>query len=204
MEANNYTEKTQQALIRAQRIATERGNPQIEPEHMLLALLEQSDGVVPRVVLELGVDPQRLRLDLEQVLARKPRAQGAAAQVAISPALLRVLQAADREAQALRDEYISTEHILLALADTTAGEISRYLAAQGISREAVLRALTGKLPPGRCRRRPRTRIASWRNADVTSRNWPIRANSRPRHRSRRDPSTGGCRFCRAARRTTLS
>ncbi len=143
MEANNYTEKTQQALIRAQRIATERGNPQIEPEHMLLALLEQSDGVVPRVVLELGVDPQRLRLDLEQVLARKPRAQGAAAQVAISPALLRVLQAADREAQALRDEYISTEHILLALADTTAGEISRYLAAQGISREAVLRALTG-------------------------------------------------------------
>lgn len=143
MEANNYTEKTQQALIRAQRIATERGNPQIEPEHVLLALLEQSDGVVPRVVLELGVDPQRLRLDLEQVLARKPRAQGAAAQVAISPALLRVLQAADREAQALRDEYISTEHILLALADTTAGEISRYLAAQGISREAVLRALTG-------------------------------------------------------------
>lgn len=143
MEANNYTEKTQQALIRAQRMATERGNPQIEPEHMLLALLEQSDGVVPRIVLALGADPQRLRLDLEQVLARKPRAQGAAAQVAISPALLRVLQAADREAQALRDEYISTEHILLALADTTAGEISRYLAAQGISREAVLRALTG-------------------------------------------------------------
>lgn len=143
MEANNYTEKTQQALVRAQRLATERGNPQIDPEHVLLALLEQSDGVVPRIVLEIGVDPQRLRLDLEQVLARKPRAQGAAAQVAISPALLHVLRAADREAQGLRDEYVSTEHILLALADTTAGDISRYLAAQGIGREAVLRALTG-------------------------------------------------------------
>ncbi len=142
MEANNYTEKTQQALIRAQRMATERGNPQIEPEHVLQSLLEQSDGVVPRIVLELGADPQRLRLDLDRVLSRKPRAQGAAAQVGISPALSRVLQAADREAQALRDDYVSTEHILLALADATAGEISRYLAAQGINREAVLRALT--------------------------------------------------------------
>ena len=147
MDANRYTEKTQQALLRAQRIATERGNPQIDPEHLLLALLEQSDGVVPRVILELGSDPQRLRVDLEQVVARKPQASGAGArsagQVDLSPAVARILQGAEREAGALRDEYVSTEHLLLAMADSSAGEISRFLATQGVNREAVLRALTG-------------------------------------------------------------
>jgi len=143
MDANRYTEKTQQALLRAQRIATERGNPQIDPEHLLLALLEQGDGVVPRVVLELGGDPQRLRVDLEQVIARKPSARGRSVQVDLSPAVARIVQGAEREAGALRDEYVSTEHLLLAMADSSAGEIARFLAAQGVSREAVLRALTG-------------------------------------------------------------
>ena len=147
MDANRYTEKTQQALLRAQRIATEGGNPQIDPEHLLLALLEQSDGVVPRVILELGSDPQRLRVDLEQLIARKPHASGAGArsatQVDLSPAVARILQGAEREAGALRDEYVSTEHLLLAMADSGAGEIARFLAAQGVSREAVLRALAG-------------------------------------------------------------
>ncbi len=143
MEENRYTEKTQQALIRAQRLATEQDNPQIDPEHLLLALLGQSDGVVPRVVLELGGDPQRLRTDLERIIDRKPQARGSAAQVSLSSAVRRILQAAEREAQGLRDEYVSTEHLLLAMADTSAGEISRFLSAQGINREAVLRALTG-------------------------------------------------------------
>ncbi len=143
MDANRYTEKTQQALLRAQRIATERGNPQVDPEHLLLALLEQSDGVVPRVILELGGDPQRLRMDLEQTISRKPQARGSAAQVGISPAVSRILQGAEREAEGLRDEYVSTEHMLLAMSDSSSGEIARFLASQGINREAVLRALTG-------------------------------------------------------------
>ena len=142
MDPNRYTEKTQTALLRAQRIADERGNPQIDPEHLLLALCEQQDGVVPQVILQLGGDPQRLRVDLEQVIARKPQARGAAAQVTPSPALTRILQAAEREAAGLRDEYVSTEHVLLAMADSTAGDISRFLGARGIDREAVLRALT--------------------------------------------------------------
>jgi len=103
--------------------------------------------VVPRVILELGSDPQRLRVDLEQVVARKPQASGAGArsagQVDLSPAVARILQGAEREAGALRDEYVSTEHLLLAMADSSAGEISRFLATQGVNREAVLRALTG-------------------------------------------------------------
>jgi ATP-dependent Clp protease ATP-binding subunit ClpB len=143
MDPNRYTEKTQQALMRAQRLATEHGNPQIDPEHLLLALLEQQDGVVPRVMLELGADPQRLRMDLQQQIGRKPSARGGAAQVGVSPQLSRILQAAEREAEGLRDEYVSTEHVLLAMADTSAGDIARFLATHGVNREAVLRALSG-------------------------------------------------------------
>jgi len=142
MDPNRYTEKAQEALLRAQGLANERGNPQIDPEHLLLALLEQSDGVAPQIVLRAGADPQRLRADLEGVIQRKPQARGGAAQVALSPALSRILQAAEREAAGLRDDYVSTEHILLAMADSSAGDVARFLAAQGINREAVLRALT--------------------------------------------------------------
>ncbi len=142
MDPNRYTEKSQEALLRAQGLATEHGNPQIEPEHLLLALLEQRDGIVPQVVLRLSADPQRMRVDLEQVIRRKPQARGAAAQLSLSPALARILQAAEREASALRDEYVSVEHILLAMADSSAGDIARFLATYGVNRESVLRALT--------------------------------------------------------------
>ncbi len=141
MDANRYTEKSQEALLRAQGLATEYGNPQIDPEHLLVALLEQADGVVPQIILRLGGDPQRMRVDLEQAIARKPRVQGAA-QIGLSPAAARILRAAEREAQGMHDEYVSTEHLLLAMADSSAGEIARFLAAQGVNREAVLRALT--------------------------------------------------------------
>ncbi len=141
MDLNRYTEKAQEAILRSQGLAMEYGHPQIEPEHLLAALLEQADGVVPQVILRLGGDPQRMRGDLEQVLSRRPRVQGATGQPGLAPATVRILQAAEREAKSLRDEYVSTEHILLAMADTSAGEISRFLAAYGVSRDAVLRAL---------------------------------------------------------------
>ncbi len=141
MDLNRYTEKAQEAILRSQGLAMEYGHPQIEPEHLLAALLEQADGVVPQVILRLGGDPQRMRGDLEQVLSRRPRVQGATGQPGLAPATVRILQAAEREAKSLRDEYVSTEHILLAMADTSAGEISRFLAAYGVNRDAVLRAL---------------------------------------------------------------
>jgi len=141
MDMNRFTEKAQEALLRAQGLTLEYGHPQIEPEQLLLALLEQADGVVPQVALRLDADPQRMRGDLEQTLSRRPRVQGSTGQVGLSPAVSRLLQAAEREAQALRDDYVSTEHILLAMADSSAGEIARFLATYGISRDAVLRAL---------------------------------------------------------------
>ena len=143
MELNRYTEKAQEALLRAQGLAVEYGHPQIEPEHLLLALLEQPEGVVPQVILRIGDDPQRLSGDLRQVLSRRPQARGGASQVGLATATSRLLQAAEREAEGLRDEYVSTEHLLLAMADTGAGDISRFLTTFGASRDAVLRALQG-------------------------------------------------------------
>jgi len=143
MDLNRYTEKAQEALLRAQGLTVEHGHPQIEPEHLLLALLEQADGVVPQVILQLGGDPQRLAGDVRQVLSRRPRTQGGAAQVGLSPATARLLQAAEREADGLHDDYVSTEHLLLAMADTSTGDLSRFLATFGVTRDAVLRALQG-------------------------------------------------------------
>jgi ATP-dependent Clp protease ATP-binding subunit ClpB len=92
MEMNRYTEKAQEALLWAQGLAQESGHPQIEPEHLLLGLLEQQDGVVPQVVLRLGSDPQRMIGDLQQSLARKPKVQGGGVQVGLAPAVSRILQ----------------------------------------------------------------------------------------------------------------
>ncbi len=142
MDPNRYTEKAQEALLRAQRIAIEHSNPQLDPEHLLIALLEQTDGVVPQIVLKLGSDPQRIRGDLEQALSKKPKAQGSTAQPGVSPAGARILQAAEREVQSMRDEYLSTEHLFLAMADSSSGDIARFLATHGVTRESVLRALT--------------------------------------------------------------
>lgn len=143
MDMNRYTEKTQEALLRAQGLAVEYGHPQIEPEHLLLALLEQPEGVVPQVILRIGGDPQRLSGDLRQALSRRPQARGGTSQVGLAAATSRLLQAAEREAEGLHDEYVSTEHLLLAMADAGAGDISRFLTTFGASRDAVLRALQG-------------------------------------------------------------
>ncbi len=141
MNIQKYTEKAQEALLRAQGLAQSNGLPQIEPELLLLALVEQSDGVVPQVLLRIGVDPQRVKGDLELWLQRRPRMMGGAGEVSLAPALARILQAAEREAQSLRDDYVSTEHILLAMADSTAGDVARLLATYGVNRESILRAL---------------------------------------------------------------
>ncbi|RLC90018.1 MAG: ATP-dependent chaperone ClpB [Chloroflexi bacterium] len=143
MDLHRFTEKAQEALLRAQGVATEYRHPQIEPQHLLLALLEQAEGVVPRVVLQLGADPQRLAADLRQGLARRPSVSGGIGQVGLSPTVSRIMQAAEREAQTLRDEYVSTEHLLLAMADSSAGDVARFLAAYGVGKDAVLRALAG-------------------------------------------------------------
>ena len=143
MRLDKFTQKAQEAILEAQQQATEHHHSQIEPEHLLLALLRQSDGVVPQVVQKLGKDPGALLTQLEQSLEKTPRAYGTSTQVAISAALQGTLTKAQQEAEAMHDEYASTEHLLLALTDSSAGSVVNLLDSHGINRDSILQVLTG-------------------------------------------------------------
>jgi ATP-dependent Clp protease ATP-binding subunit ClpB len=141
MDLNRYTQKAQEAILAAQSLAEEYNHSQIEPSHLLLALLRQSEGVVPQVISRLDVNPAALATALERELQRKPRVQGATLQVGLSRALRDLLQEAFQAANDMRDQYVSTEHLLLALADDRS-PLRDFLASHGISRQAILQALT--------------------------------------------------------------
>jgi ATP-dependent Clp protease ATP-binding subunit ClpB len=142
MNLNKFTEKAQEAILEAQGLATQYNHSQIDPEHLLLSLLQQTDGVVPQIVQKLGGSPQALQQRLESDLAARPKVYGTTAQAGLSRALQEVLQAAEREAGQMRDDYVSTEHLLIALADSGAGQAAQFLAAFGITKDAILRVLT--------------------------------------------------------------
>jgi ATP-dependent Clp protease ATP-binding subunit ClpB len=143
---NRLTQKSQEALHDAQTAALRFGHTEVDGEHLLLALLDQPEGLVPRLVSQLGADPQRLRADIETELKRRPSVSGPGAspgQVFVTQRLSRLLEAAEREAKRLKDEYISVEHLLIALAEegsTTAA--GRRLKEHGVTRDAFLTALT--------------------------------------------------------------
>jgi ATP-dependent Clp protease ATP-binding subunit ClpB len=141
MRPDKYTQKTQEALLEAQSQAEAFNHAQIEPEHLLLALLQQADGVAPQIVQGLGRNPAQLASQIETELSRRPKVYGTATQVGASQALQRVLQAAQAEADAMKDDYVSTEHLLLALADKAGSGAHKLLAAAGVSRDAILQAL---------------------------------------------------------------
>ena len=140
MQYNRMTTKTQEALQAAHSEADRSGHAQIDVDHMLLALLEQEDGVVPPLLDSLGVDAGTLRRDLSQISASKPRVSGEGAQVTISPELSRVLSRAEKEAESLKDEYVSTEHILMSMSSAenrTADLLRRY----GVTKDRIITAL---------------------------------------------------------------
>jgi ATP-dependent Clp protease ATP-binding subunit ClpB len=132
MHADRFTIKSQEAIQAAQRLAEGRGNPQLTPEHLLSVLLEQDAGVVVPVLQKLGVDVGALRARVNAALDSLPTVSGDAAEAAgPSNELVQILRAAERAMGKLKDEYVSTEHLLLALADskTPAGEALRELGA---------------------------------------------------------------------------
>ena len=146
MDPNRLTQKSAEALQEAQSAAARFGHPEADGEHLLLALLSQPDGLVPPLLSRAGTDPEQLRADVEAELGRRPRVSGPGAapgQVVITQRLARLLDAADRESRRLRDEYVSVEHLVLALLEegqaTAAG---RLLQAHGLSRDSYLQALT--------------------------------------------------------------
>ena len=140
MDLNKYTQKAQEGILAAQGLAQEYNHSQIEPVHLLLALLRQSDGIVPQIAQRVGASPSLLISDLEAELNRRPKAYGATAQVGLSRALADVTADAEKLAGQMGDEYVSTEHLLLVLArsDGTAEEtLSRY----GLNEAIILQAL---------------------------------------------------------------
>ncbi|HVO43574.1 MAG TPA: ATP-dependent chaperone ClpB [Aggregatilineales bacterium] len=140
MNLNTFTNRAQEAILASQSLAGEYANPEIEPVHLLLALMRQSEGVVPQVIAKIGAHPAALVAELERQIAAKPKAYGSNAQVGLARATSDVLAHAEREAKTMKDEYVSTEHILLAL--TEEKSLRDMLGRSGIDHDAVLKALT--------------------------------------------------------------
>ena len=137
-----FTVKSQQAMQQAQARATELGNPEIQPVHLLLALVEDREGVIPAVLEKIGVPIERLETELHQIEEKLPRVAGAAAQPGLSQSLNKALEQAFREAANFKDEYVSTEHILLGISHVKGDAARDALAAAGATRDAILKALT--------------------------------------------------------------
>ncbi len=141
MRLDKLTVKSQEALSEAQNIARERGQQEIGPEHLLMALLQQNDGVVRPLIEKIGVPLGPLEAALEKELQRMPKVTGTQPGAYLSPQLTAVVESAETEAGQLKDEYISTEHLLLALAERQDTAAGRILRDYGIRRDALLRAL---------------------------------------------------------------
>src|SRR2546430_14888945 len=119
MQPDRFTIKSQEAVAAAQRLASEGSNPEVAPPHLLLALLEQDEGVVVPVLQRLGVDAQDVRARAKEAIGKLPQLSGnSVPDVRPSSEFVWVLQQAEKESTGLGDEYISTEHILLALAES--------------------------------------------------------------------------------------
>ena len=140
MKYDNFTVKAQDALNEASALAQRNDNGQIEGCHLLLALLEQKDGLVPPLLARIGADAEAAAGNCRAGIAALPKVYGEAAQVYLSQGVSKALAKAEGEAAALKDDFVSTEHILLALADGE-GSAGRTLKNYGVTRQAILAAL---------------------------------------------------------------
>ncbi len=148
MDLKRFTDNAQQVLLASEQAAGARGNPELLPEHLLLVLLEDAEGVPAELLRQIAADPAALRREVDAALGRQPRQSGASAHAVLSQRLLRVLEAAEGEARRMSDDYVSTEHLLLALAGTgvapgDGGEAARLLAGAGATADRLLQALEG-------------------------------------------------------------
>jgi ATP-dependent Clp protease ATP-binding subunit ClpB len=141
MNINKYTEKAQEAMLGAQQLADREGHPELVPEHLLLTLVEQREGIVPEILRKMNADPGALAAALRAELSRLPRAHGGT-QVGLSPRLWQVADAAEQEAERLKDEYVSTEHLFVAIAAEGGRSAAvRVLQQRGITKDAILQAM---------------------------------------------------------------
>ena len=142
MNLNKYTEKAREAVAAAVDLAQTGNNPQLEPEHLLAALVDQRDGIVPGLLRKLNVEPSTVSRGAKDLLAKLPSAFGGS-QPGMSPRLKLVTDQAQAEADRLKDEFVSTEHLFVAIADETGrSPAAQYLKTLGVTRDKVFQALT--------------------------------------------------------------
>ncbi len=142
MQFEKFTLKSQEALQGAQALAGELQHQQIEPEHLLKVLIEQEDGIVPSILKKLGVEVEAVKAELEEALKSYPKVSGGGVQIYLSPTLGQILQNAFSIASNMKDEYVSQEHILLAILDATHTKAAQALQSRGVTKDGILKALT--------------------------------------------------------------
>src|SRR6185295_13800469 len=144
MRFDRFTERAQDAAARAYEILQRYGHNQVDTEHILLALLEQPEGVIPQILEKLSVEQEQIKKRLDDVLRASPKAAiygGGTGQVFVTPRVKRLIDLANEEANRLKDEYISTEHIFLAILSERNTAVARILAEAGITKERVYDAV---------------------------------------------------------------
>jgi ATP-dependent Clp protease ATP-binding subunit ClpB len=139
MNLEKYTQKSQEALLSAQHLAEDLNHQAIEPSHLLLALIRQEEGIVPAIATKVAGSVLALREELQKELDNRPKVYGGNTQVGLSRPAGDVLQSAEKFAKGMKDEFVSTEHILLGLTESPEG---KRLASYGLTKEAILKALT--------------------------------------------------------------
>jgi len=142
MNINKYTEKAREAVAAAIELARQHNNPQLEPEHLLLALVEQREGIIPELLRKMNVDPSQMARAARDLIAKIPSAYGGA-EPGLSPRLNKVTTAAEADAARMKDEYVSTEHLFMAIADEGGRSPAAQLLKQNtVTRDTILQALT--------------------------------------------------------------
>jgi ATP-dependent Clp protease ATP-binding subunit ClpB len=140
---DKFTVKAQEAVQRASQLASEHGNPELEPTHLLAALLEDRQGIVPPVLEKIGIAPQAVLHEIYKEIDKLPKVSGEAAQPTLANETNKLLEQAFKEASSFKDEYVSTEHLLLAVTHLKRDQAQQALARQGATYDAILKALTG-------------------------------------------------------------
>ena len=140
MRLDRFTIKAQEALQSAQTLAGEAQNPELGVEHLMLSLIKQTDGVVTPIFQKLGADIQEITSALENVVQMAPKVQGVSSELHISRSLQSVLETALKEATTLKDEYVSTEHLLIACAESKQSEVVQILWDAGVTKDKILKA----------------------------------------------------------------
>ena len=141
MNIDRFTEKAQEAIFNAQKLAVDKNHSQIEPEHLLYSLTTQSEGVVPQIMNKLEINPSLVVSELDRELEKFPRTYGATS-IQIPPRLSQILEAAEKEASSFKDEYISTEHLLISIADRDSGAAGKILNRFNITKNRIYQILT--------------------------------------------------------------